>query len=81
MDGTRNEKHEVITYALENLGIPSSAVVLMVGDRRDDVVGAARCHVDCVGVEWGFGTEEELVRAGAKAVIYKPCELLRFFED
>ena len=53
----------------------------MVGDRRDDVVGAARCHVDCVGVEWGFGTEEELVRAGAKAVIYKPSELLRFFED
>ena len=76
MDGTRNEKHEVITYALENLCIPSPDAVLMVGDRRDDVVGAARCKMDCVGVKWGFGTKEELVAAGAKWVIEKPEELL-----
>ena len=80
MDGTRNEKHEVIAYAMEKLNIPSSDVVLMVGDRRDDVVGAARCNMACVGVEWGFGTEEELRAAGAMQVITKPKELLRFFE-
>ena len=81
MDGTRNEKHEVITYALKNLNIPTPDVVLMVGDRRDDVVGAARCNMDCVGVEWGFGTEKELLDAGAKKVVLKPQELLRFFEE
>lgn len=80
MDGTRNEKHEVIAYAMEKLNIPSSDVVLMVGDRRDDVVGAARCNMACVGVEWGFGTEEELRAAGAMQVITKPKDLLRFFE-
>ena len=80
MDGTRNEKHEVITYALENLHIPSPDIVLMVGDRRDDVVGAARCNMKCVGVEWGFGTEEELRKAGAIEVIKQPVELLQFFE-
>ena len=80
MDGTRNEKHEVITYALQNLNIPSPDVVLMVGDRRDDVVGAARCNMACVGVEWGFGTEKELVDAGAMQVIKTPQELLHFFK-
>ena len=80
MDGTRNEKHEVITYALQNLHIPSPDTVLMVGDRRDDVVGAKKCNMDCVGVEWGFGTEEELRTAGAIEVIQQPTELLRFFE-
>ena len=79
MDGTRNEKHEVIAYALQNLNIPSPDAVLMVGDRRDDVVGAARCQMSCIGVEWGFGTNEELVAAGAAEVIQKPQELLKFF--
>lgn len=81
MDGTRNEKHEVITYALQNLNIPSPNQVLMVGDRRDDVIGAARCNMECVGVEWGFGSVQELNDAGAIDVIFKPQELLRFFED
>ena len=81
MDGTRNEKHEVIEYALQNLNIPSADVVLMVGDRRDDVVGAQKCNMNCVGVEWGFGTKEELVAAGAIQVIQEPQELLNFFEE
>ena len=80
MDGTRNEKHEVIEYALQNLNSPSSEAVLMVGDRRDDVVGAKKCNMNCVGVEWGFGTREELEAAGAIEVIQKPQELLNFFE-
>lgn len=76
MDGTRNEKHEVIAYAMEHFNIPSPDSVLMVGDRRDDVVGASRCNMDCVGVEWGFGTVEELNKAGATHIIKKPNELL-----
>lgn len=80
MDGTRNEKHEVIEYAMKKLGLSSPDSVLMVGDRRDDVVGAKKCFMDCVGVEWGFGTKEELDAAGAVAVIQKPQELLKFFE-
>ncbi len=80
MDGTRNEKHEVIAYAMEKLGISSPDTVLMVGDRRDDVVGAKKCNMACIGVAWGFGTKDELESAGAKTVIRKPQELLKFFE-
>ena len=80
MDGTRNEKHEVIAYALQNLNISSPDAVLMVGDRRDDVVGAKKCNMACVGVAWGFGTKEELDNAGATEVVQKPQELLKFFK-
>jgi phosphoglycolate phosphatase len=29
----------------------------------------------CVGVLWGFGTEEELRAAGADAIVAEPAEL------
>ena len=81
LDGTRNEKHEVIAYAMEQLDIPDASSVLMVGDRRDDVVGAARNGVDCLGVLWGFGSREELLEAGATALLDSPTEIMRFFEQ
>ncbi len=80
LDGTRNEKHEVIAYAMEQLGISDPSRVLMVGDRDNDVLGAMRCSVDCVGVRWGFGSREELLSNGAKYLIDEPAELLSFFQ-
>jgi len=68
MDETRTHKWEVIAYALERLGHPAPAEVLMVGDREHDVLGAARCGVQTLGVLYGYGSREELIRAGAVAV-------------
>ena len=76
LDGTRNEKHEVIAYAMEQLGIADPAEILMVGDRASDVLGARHCGVDCAGVLWGFGSREELQEAGACALCKAPNELL-----
>lgn len=65
MDNARSAKADVIRYALDALhASPGQAV--MVGDRRHDVQGAAACGVDCVGVLYGYGSEEELRTAGAK---------------
>lgn len=80
LSGLRNEKHEVIAYALEQLKIPSPSCVLMVGDRASDVSGARANDVDTVGVSWGFGAREELEEAHAYAVIDEPRELLQFFQ-
>lgn len=74
-DGTRNEKHEVIAYAMEQLGLRDPSGILMIGDRRDDVLGAARNGVDCAGVLWGFGSRAELLDAGAK-YLFASCEEL-----
>ena len=64
-DASRNEKDEVIRYALEKQGITELSDVLMVGDRKFDVIGAAKCGIKCMGVLYGFGDREELETAGA----------------
>ena len=75
LDGTRGEKHEVIAYAVERLGCEPSRTV-MVGDHRDDMLGARQNGLTGFGALWGFGSEEELRTAGA-ARIYKTPEELR----
>ena len=35
--------------------------VLMVGDRNDDMRGAADCGLDAAGALYGYGSREELV--------------------
>ena len=52
---------------------PSSAVAA--GDRATDIEAAAMRGVGSVGVTWGFGSAEELIAAGARALAAHPSEL------
>ncbi|MDO4314935.1 MAG: HAD hydrolase-like protein [Oscillospiraceae bacterium] len=53
--------------------------VLMVGDRKFDVLGARACGIDCVGVEFfGYAPPGELEEAGAVAVVQTAEELEQF---
>ena len=55
------------------------ARVLMVGDRKFDVEGAAECGLPCVGVEFfGYAEPGELEAAGAVAVVKTAEELDAF---
>lgn len=65
LDGRRTDKAEVIAYALDSLGSPAAEKVLMVGDRRHDVIGAKKNGIVSIGVLYGFGDESELREAGA----------------
>ena len=60
LDGTRVEKAEVIAYALQQLPPVNTKNVLMVGDRKHDIVGARVNSVDSLAVGYGYGTPEEL---------------------
>jgi len=53
-DGSRAEKADVVAHALRQLQ-PLPDRVLMVGDRRHDVEGAAAHGIDTVVVGWGYG--------------------------
>lgn len=53
-DGSRAEKADVVAHALRQLE-PLPDRVLMVGDRRHDVEGAAAHGIDAVVVGWGYG--------------------------
>lgn len=59
MDKSRDTKTEVIRYALD-LPQLKGKHVLMVGDRRDDMQGAADCKLDALAVLYGYGSREEL---------------------
>lgn len=75
------EKEDVIREALRRLDIPESdwERVLMVGDRKFDVLGAKKCGIDCVGVEFfGYAAPDELQSAGAVAVVHTAEELEQF---
>ena len=81
LDGTRGEKSEVIAYALEQRGLSDRRSVLMIGDREHDVLGAKQFGMDSAGVLWGFGSEEELMRAGATYVCHHTDEVSALFFD
>ncbi len=81
LDGTRTKKDEVIAYALEQCALPMGGNALMVGDREYDILGAAKCGLDCVGVLFGYGRAEELQRAGAAYIVKTVEELAELLLD
>ena len=78
MDSSRSKKGDVIAYALEVCGITDKADVVMVGDREHDVLGAKENGLDSVGVLYGYGSREELEKAGATCVAETVEDILRF---
>lgn len=76
LDGTRTAKPEVIAHALGLLGCAADpARVVMVGDREHDIFGARAHGLDCIGVSYGYGPEEELRAAGARWIAHSVEEL------
>lgn len=66
--------------ALDAVGAKTETA-LYVGDSDVDVLTAHRAGIPCAGAVWGFRGKEELSRAGADALLDKPVDLLRLFQD
>lgn len=71
----RIKKEDVIAYALDSLGIKDKKTVLMVGDRKHDIIGAKLNGIDSCGVLFGFGSREELGEAGADYTAETPADV------
>ncbi|MCR5703126.1 MAG: HAD hydrolase-like protein [Eubacterium sp.] len=80
LEGTRDQKVDVLKYGLEKIGTNNPAEILMVGDRKFDVLGAKKLSIDTLGVLYGYGNREELQKAGAKWIVESPVEILEFLE-
>lgn len=74
MDNHNADKTVLVNQALKELMLLPSTVA-MVGDRRFDMEGAKAAGVSAVGVLYGYGTEEELCRAGADAICEQVVDL------
>ena len=75
MDETRSKKDEVIEYALERNQIDDRGKVLMIGDRKHDILGARKTGLKSCGVLFGYGSLEELNEAGADYIAGNVTEL------
>ena len=75
MDGTRTKKAEVVERALMLLGNPDVSDCIMIGDREHDVLGGQAHGLDTVGVLFGYGSREELERAGATYIAATPADI------
>ena len=78
MDTSRSKKAEVIEYALSECNIKDKSKVVMIGDRAEDMIGAQSAGIDSIGVEYGYGTFDELKNAGATYLIKDVKSLKEF---
>ena len=65
MDESRSKKDEVIAYAIERNHISDKSKILMIGDRKHDILGAKKIGLKSCGVLFGYGSRKELEEAGA----------------
>lgn len=77
MDGSRGEKADVIRYALELSGIEDKSGVIMIGDRKFDILGAKENGLASMGVLYGFGDREELTEAGADYIVERAEDIVK----
>lgn len=84
LEGVRNTKGKVITYALkqyaEKHDISMEKVkenAIMVGDRFHDIHGAKENGIESIGVLYGYGNGDEFEQAGADYIVEFPKDIIR----
>lgn len=75
LDGTRAEKDEVIAFVLAQLGEYKKEEILMVGDRKYDILGARKNGIAVAAVGYGYGSPEEFEAAGPTYTVQTVEEL------
>ena len=75
LDGVRSDKTELLSYAL-NEASEEPARAVMVGDRSYDMIGARNNRMTAIGVLYGYGSQQELMDAGAQHICSTPQAVL-----
>ncbi len=76
---TRSQKHLVINFIVEHEKLQTAQKdgrILMIGDRKHDILGAKKNGIKCCAVLWGYGSRKEFEENKADYIIEKPLELL-----
>jgi len=75
LDGTREDKRELLAHLLATHAISSGPDVAMVGDRGVDMSAAKLHGLRGLGALWGYGSRSELLDAGAQELVESPAAL------
>lgn len=76
-NGERIEKEKVIAECLKRLAVPLTKLdeVVMIGDRKFDILGAKQNDIKSIGVEYGYAQDDELLQSGADHIVKSVEEL------
>ncbi|MBO4983516.1 MAG: HAD hydrolase-like protein [Clostridia bacterium] len=72
---TRATKEAVVEYTLELCREKDRSKIVMIGDRHFDINGAKSFSLDSIGVTYGYGSYEELKKAGATYIVNTTKEI------
>ena len=79
MELTRQDKPSILSYTIENIGGTitegSNANIVMVGDRKEDVIGAQHHRFTAIGAAWGYADDGELKDANPDHIVSNADEL------
>lgn len=64
-----SDKATIVEDAMKKLGVEDKSRVLMVGDRKYDIVGAHKVGIACAAVLFGYGSREEFEEYKADYVV------------
>lgn len=76
-DNCEISKADLIKSVIQKYNLDISDTV-MVGDRKFDIDGAKAVGMRSVGVTYGFGSKEELLRHGADFIANSPDEIKKY---
>ncbi len=76
-DQSRSSKSAVVAYSLGLCGHPEAQRVVMVGDRKHDIIGAKDNGLQSIGVLYGYGDRAEHEAAGADVIAETVDDLRR----
>ena len=62
--------------ALKQIADADKSKIVMIGDRKFDILGARENGIDSIGVLYGYGSRAELEEAQATFIVEKPEDLL-----
>lgn len=76
LDLMRQDKPSVIAHGIALVGLdPAGVTAVVVGDRKEDVLGARHHGFASIGVLWGYAEPGELDAAGADHLVDDPRRL------
>lgn len=78
LKGGINYKDEVISEVLRQTKTNDLSKVVIVGDRKHDILGAKKCGIASIGVKCGYAEENELEDAGADFIFENLHEVKDF---
>ena len=78
-----------ITNASDTTNVSDTADILngikadsiMIGDRKDDILGAKNCGIESIGVRYGFAEENELENAGADYIVENVQDIITTLDE